>query len=71
EALIFWNAECDVVFQPMRQARETMRMLGRASAAARAEMHVAEALMDETPEDIWRRRLIRAYPDLQNRSNQK
>ncbi len=71
EALIFWDAECDVVFQPMRQARETMRMLGRASAAARAEMHVAEALMDETPEDIWRRRLIRAYPDLQNRSNQK
>ena len=55
----------------MRQARETMRMLGRASDAARAEMHVAEALMDETPEDIWRRRLIRAYPDLQNRSNQK
>ncbi|MCZ9312108.1 MAG: tRNA pseudouridine(38-40) synthase TruA [Methanocorpusculum sp.] len=71
EALIFWDAECDVMFQPMRQARETMRMLGRASAAARAEMHVAEALMDESPAEIWRRRLVREYPDLRSGSKQK
>lgn len=68
EALIFWDAECDVSFTPMRQAKETMRMLGRASAAARAEQHVAEALMDETPEDVWRRRLMREYPDIRKKS---
>nr|MDE2518698.1 hypothetical protein [Methanocorpusculum sp.] len=71
EALIFWDAECDVMFQPMRQARETMRMLGRASAAARAEVRVAEALMDESPAEIWRRRLVREYPDLRIGSKQK
>ncbi|MDU9375945.1 tRNA pseudouridine synthase A [Methanocorpusculaceae archaeon Sp1] len=64
EALIFWDAECGVLFQPMRQARETTRMLGRTSAAARAQAQVAEALMDESPTEMWRRRLAREYPDI-------
>ena len=68
EALIFWDAECDVVFTPMRQARETMRFLGRASAAARAQMHVVEALMEEEPEKMWRERLVREYPDIRRRA---
>lgn len=67
EALIFWDAECDVVFTPMRQARETMRFLGRESAAARAQMHVVEALMEEEPEKMWRQRLVREYPDIRKR----
>ncbi len=71
EALIFWDAECGLTFQPMRQARETMRVLGRESAAARAQMHVAAALMDESPAEIWRRRLVREYPDLRSGSKQK
>lgn len=64
EALIFWDAACDLTFLPMRQARETVRMLGRQSAAARDEQHTAEALMDETPAEVWRRRLVREYPDI-------
>ncbi|MDV0443050.1 tRNA pseudouridine(38-40) synthase TruA [Methanorbis rubei] len=64
KALIFWDAECGVVFQPMRQARETARMLGRASAAARMQAMMTEALMDETPEEMWRLRLAREYPDI-------
>lgn len=64
EALIFWDAECDLTFLPMRQARETMRMLGRQSTAARNELHATEALMDEPPEEVWRRKLTRAYPDI-------
>jgi tRNA pseudouridine38-40 synthase len=70
DALIFWDAECDLVFQPMRLTRETMRMLGRTSVASRAEQHVAEALMDEPPEVIWRQRLVREYPDLRNELKQ-
>jgi tRNA pseudouridine38-40 synthase len=67
EALIFWDAECDLAFHPMRRAKETMRMLGQTSAAARAEMHVAEALLDEPSEEVWRRWLVRAYPWYQRR----
>ncbi|HJJ99295.1 MAG TPA: tRNA pseudouridine(38-40) synthase TruA [Methanocorpusculum sp.] len=68
EPLIFWDTECDVSFTPMRQARETVRMLGRASVTARAEMHVAEALMSEPPGEVWRWRLVREYPGLWQRS---
>jgi tRNA pseudouridine38-40 synthase len=66
EALVFWDAECGVMFQPMRLARKTMMMLGRASATARVERHVVEVLMDEPPEMIWHRQLMREYPDLRS-----
>ena len=52
----------------LRQAKETMRMLGLVSAAARAEQHVVEALMNETPEEVWRRWLVREYPDIRKKS---
>ncbi|HJK02531.1 MAG TPA: tRNA pseudouridine(38-40) synthase TruA [Methanocorpusculum sp.] len=71
EALILWDTECNISFTPMKLPRETMRILGRESAAARAEMRVLEALMNEQPTNIWKRQLIREYPNLYKRENNR
>lgn len=64
EALILWDAECDVNFAPMRVANESARIIGREAVSARNHMHVAEALLEGRSEELWQRRLKREYSSL-------
>ena len=64
EGLVFWDIVCDLSFTPMRQKREVKRSLAREAAAARADMHTAEALLEDDPEDFWKKKVIREYSAL-------
>ena len=64
EGLIFWDIVCDLTFTPMRQKREVQRSLAKDAVFARANMHTAEALLEEDPKDLWEKRLIRGYSSL-------
>lgn len=64
EGLVFWDVVCDLTFTPMRQKREVKRSLAKEAAAARADMHTAEALLEDDPEEFWKKKVIREYSAL-------
>ncbi|MEA5037544.1 tRNA pseudouridine synthase A [bioreactor metagenome] len=64
EGLIFWDVVSDLSFTPMRQKREVKRSLSGEAAAARADMHTAEALLEDDPKEFWKKKVIREYSAL-------
>lgn len=64
EGLVFWDVVCDLSFTPMRQKREVKRSLAREAVCARADLHTAEALLEDEPKEFWRKKVIRGYSTL-------
>ena len=64
EGLVFWDVVCDLSFTPMRQKREVKRSLAREAVCARADLHTAEALLEDEPKEFWRKKVIREYSAL-------
>ena len=64
EGLIFWDIVCDLSFTPMRQKREVKRSLAREAVCAKADMHTAEALLEDEPGAFWKKKVIREYSAL-------
>ncbi len=64
EGLIFWDIVCDFSFTPMRQKREVKRSFARDAVSARADMHTAEALLEDEPGAFWKKKVIREYSTL-------
>ena len=62
--LVFWDVVCDLSFTPMRQKREVKRSLAREAVCARADLHTAEALLEDDPEEFWKKKVIRGYSAL-------
>ena len=61
EGLILWDVACDLTFTPMPQKREVKRALAREAIAKRADMHTAEALLEDDPRESWKQKVGREY----------
>ncbi|MCK9343996.1 MAG: tRNA pseudouridine(38-40) synthase TruA [Massilibacteroides sp.] len=61
EGLILWDLTCDLTFTPMPQKRVVKRALAHEAISARADMHTAEALLENDPREDWKKKIVREY----------